>query len=273
MGPVTEPQLIIHGGRGSMAVSGIEYAKYGGNTTCFEIAEDPRHRIVIDAGTGLRDVEHTLNREFDHRFTMLLSHYHWDHIQGIPVFSPVWIGGNRITLHGAPSSVGDAGATLAGVITQPWFPAAILDSPADISYGDYEQPIEVGGVSITSVPLNHPQGVSGFRIEGPSRSIVIATDHESEPEADRALAEFAEGADVLIHDAQYLPAEYPIRVGWGHSTWEHAVAAATRSGVSELVLTSHDPDHTDADIDRIVEAAAEHFPNVVAGTEGMKIPL
>lgn len=270
---MTEPQLIIHGGRGSMAVSGIEYAKYGGNTTCFEIAEDPRHRLLIDAGTGLRDVEHSLQRDDEHRFTMLLSHYHWDHIQGIPVFAPVWIPGNRFTFHGHRTPVGDVKATLAGVITQPWFPAAIVDSPAENSYEDYERPIEVGSVSIRSIPLNHPQGISGFRIDGPARSIVIATDHESDPETDRALVEFADGADVLIHDAQYLPAEYPMRVGWGHSTWEHAVRAAERAGVGELVLTSHDPDHTDEDIDGIVAAAAEHFSNVTAGTEGMKIHL
>lgn len=270
---MTEPQLIIHGGRGSMAVSGNEYAKYGGNTTCFEIAHDPQHRVVIDAGTGLRDIQHSLNHNEDNRFTMLLTHYHWDHIQGIPVFAPIWIAGNQFTFHGAETPVGDAGATLAGVITQPWFPAAIADSPSHISYADYGEPIEVGGVVVTSVPLHHPQGIQGFRIEGPSRSIVIATDHESEPEADRALAEFAKGSDVLIHDAQYLPAEYPMRVGWGHSTWEHAVRAAQRAEVGELVLTSHDPDHNDDDIDGIVEAAAEHFPNVVGGTEGMKIPL
>jgi phosphoribosyl 1,2-cyclic phosphodiesterase len=269
----TEPQLIIHGGRGSMAVSGIEYVKYGGNTTCFEIAQDPRHRLVIDAGTGLREIQHSLDHDLNHRFTMLLTHYHWDHIQGIPVFAPIWIPGNRFTFHGADTSVGDVEATLAGVITEPWFPAAIVDSPADISYADYTKPIEVGDVVITSMPLHHPQGIRGFRIQGPSRSIVIATDHESEPEADRALAEFAQGADVLIHDAQYLPAEYPMRIGWGHSTWEHAVAMARRADVGELVLTSHDPDHDDDDIDGIVEAAAEQFPNVAAGTEGMKIPL
>jgi len=256
-----------------MAVSGTEYAKYGGNTTCFEIAEDPRHRILIDAGTGLRVVEHGLNRDQDHRFTLLLTHYHWDHIQGIPVFAPVWIPGNQFTIHGHATAVGDAEATLAGVITQPWFPAALVDSPADISYADCERPIEVGSVKITSIQLNHPQGVSGFRIDGPSRSVVVATDHESEPDTDRALAMFAQGADVLVHDAQYLPAEYPLRVGWGHSTWEDAVGAAERSNVGELILTSHDPDHTDADIDGIVSAAAERFPNVFAGTEGMKIPL
>ena len=270
---MTEPQIIIHGCRGSMAVSGVEYAKYGGNTTCFEIAEDPRQRVLIDAGTGLRDVEHSLQREEEHDYTMLLTHYHWDHIQGIPVFAPVWIPGNRFTFHGHQTPVGEVRATLAGVITQPWFPAAIVDSPAEISYEDYQRPVEAGSVMIRSIPLNHPQGVSGFRIDGPARSVVIATDHESNPDADSALAEFAAGADVLIHDAQYLPAEYPIRVGWGHSTWEHAVEAAARAGVGELILTSHDPDHTDADIDGIVAAAAEQFPTVSAGTEGMKIPL
>lgn len=256
-----------------MSVSGVEYAKYGGNTTCFEIAEDPRHRVLIDAGTGLREIQHSLSRDRDHRFTMLLSHYHWDHIQGIPVFAPVWIPGNTFTMYGHATPMGDVRATLAGVLTQPWFPAAIVDSPAQISYRDYSEPIEVGSVSITSVALNHPQGNSGFRIDGPSRSIVIATDHESDPEADVRLAEFARGADVLIHDAQYLPAEYPMRVGWGHSTWEHAIEAAKMAGVAELVLTSHDPDHNDDDIDGIVAAAAEHFPKVFGGTEGMKIPL
>ena len=256
-----------------MAVSGVEYAKYGGNTTCFEIAQDPRHRVLIDAGTGLRDVEHSLSRDHDHQFTMLLTHYHWDHIQGIPVFSPVWMPGNNFTIHGHDTPVGDVRSTLAGVLTQPWFPAALVDSPATISFRDFSEPIEFGQVSITSVALNHPQGITGFRIDGPTRSIVVATDHESEPEADQRLAEFARGADVLIHDAQYLPAEYPVRVGWGHSTWEHAVQAAKNAEVAELVLTSHDPDHTDDDIDVIVAAAAEHFPHVTGGTEGMKIPL
>ena len=256
-----------------MTVSGVEYAKYGGNTTCFEIAEDPRHRVVIDAGTGLRNVQHSLDRDQDHRFTVLLSHYHWDHIQGIPVFAPVWVGGNSFVIHGHDTPVGDVRSTLAGVLSQPWFPAAITESPADISYGTYETPIEIGSVTITTVDLNHPQGIVGFRVDGPARSIVIATDHEANPEVDQQLAEFASGADVLVHDAQYLPAEYPLRAGWGHSTWEHAVEAAQRAGVGELVFTSHDPDHTDDDIDAIVAAAAEHFPNVVGGTEGMKIPL
>lgn len=270
---MSEPHLIIHGGRGSMAVSGMEYAKYGGNTTCFEIAEDPEHRVVIDAGTGFRDVQHSLHRERDHRFTVLLTHYHWDHIQGIPVFIPVWTAGNRFTFYGQRSVAGDARATLAGVLTPPWFPAPILESAADISFGTYDKPIEIGSVTITTLPLHHPQGVTGFRIEGPSRTIVIATDHETDPNADEALATFAAGADVLIHDAQYLPAEYPMRIGWGHSTWEHAVEAADRAGVAELVLTSHDPDHSDDDIDGIVAAAEERFPNVTGGTEGMKLPL
>lgn len=270
---MTEPQLIIHGGRGSMAVSGVEYAKYGGNTTCMEIAQDPRHRVMIDGGTGLRSVQHSLNYDTEGRFTVLLTHYHWDHIQGIPVFAPVWIAGNRFTFHGAETPIGDVRANLARVIAPPWFPAAITESPADMTYADYAEPIEIGEVVVASTPLHHPQGVRGFRIEGPSRSVVIATDHESEPETDRALAEFASGADVLVHDAQYLPAEYPVRVGWGHSTWEHSVEMAHRAGVGELVLTSHDPDHTDDDIDGIVEAAAGRFPNMVGATEGMKIPL
>lgn len=269
---MNEPQLIIHGGRGSMTVSGIEYAKYGGNTTCFEVADDPRHRVLLDAGTGLRVVEHSLSRDHDHEFTVLLSHYHWDHIQGIPVFAPIWIPGNTFMFYGHDTS-GGVEAALVGALRPPWFPVRIDESAADISYGDYSAPVTAGSVTITTVTLHHPQGVSGFRIDGPNRSIVIATDHESEPEADLRLADFAWGADVLIHDAQYLPAEYPMRVGWGHSTWEHAVAAAEAARVPELVITSHDPDHTDEDIDGIIEAASEHFPNVVGATEGMKIPL
>ncbi len=270
---MNEPQLIIHGGRGSMAVSGMEYVKYGGNTTCFEIAEDPAHRVLIDAGTGLRDVEHSLTRDQDHDFTVLLTHYHWDHIQGIPVFAPVWIPGNTFTIHGHATEVGGSRETLAGVIGQPWFPAAITEAASTIEFADFSAPVEVGSVTISPISLFHPQGNTGFRIDGPTRSVVIATDHESEPETDARLVEFARGADVLIHDAQYLPLEYPMRVGWGHSTWEHAVANAQAAGVSELILTSHDPDHTDEDIDGIVEEATEHFPNTIGGTEGMKIPL
>ena len=266
-------ELIVRGARGSMSVSGLQYAKYGGNTTCFQLEVEDR-QILFDCGTGLRSVQHSLATD-PSEFVVFLTHYHWDHLQGIPVFAPLYLPGNTFTFYGPAPSQGSVEDVIDAVIRPPWFPVSFRDAAADVSCLPVPAEVSIGDVRIRSFPLSHPDPVVGYRIDGPNRSIVLATDHESGTHAvDAGLIDLARGADVLIHDGQYTPSDYvDFRIGWGHSTWEHATKAAVESGVDELFLTSHDPDHSDADLDTIEEEARAVFANTTAIREGTAIPL
>ncbi|MDR9452183.1 MAG: MBL fold metallo-hydrolase, partial [Acidimicrobiia bacterium] len=163
-----------------------------------------------------------------------------------------------------------------GALRPPWFPVSIFETAANKDYLDVASgPFQVGPLTIDSASLHHPQGVTAYRVVNGSKSIVLATDYErGEPTSDETLRTFAAGTDVLIHDAQYTPDEYPsLYVGWGHSTRHHAVEAALETGAKRLVLVSHDPHRSDAEIDAIVEAAREEFPATEAAFEGMQIEL
>ena len=270
---MSDLELIVCGARGSMAVSGEEYLKYGGNTTCFYLPMAD-FQVVFDCGTGLRTVQHQLTGA-NHDFRVFLTHYHWDHLQGIPVFAPFYTPGNSFTFYGPRPASGSVHEVIDAVIRPPWFPIAFADSPAAVTCTAVPSEIAVGNITVSTVPLSHPDPVVGYRIDGPERSIVIATDHESGTHAvDAALVQLARGADVLIHDAQYTPSDYvDNRIGWGHSTWQHAAKTAHAAGVGQLLLTSHDPDHTDQDIDLIESEARTVFSNTIAVREGMSIPL
>jgi ribonuclease BN (tRNA processing enzyme) len=128
-------------------------------------------------------------------------------------------------------------------------------------------------MTVTSFPIQHPQGAVGYGIDGPNRSVAIVTDHESAPDCDDVIAKAIDGVDVLIHDAQYLPSEADSYIGWGHSTWVNAVAMAKRVGATELILTSHAPSRSDSDIDAMVADAVAEFPNTVAAGPGMAVSL
>ncbi len=269
------PTLFVAGCRGSMAVSGPEHARFGGNTTCFHAEVEPDHHLVIDAGTGLRHLQRLVaDRTTSQRFTMLLTHYHWDHIQGLPVFTPLFDKANRVDLWGPHLDGTDPEEVLCRVICQPFWPVALAEAEADIRIRSLEDAIEVGPVRVTHTALNHPDGVVGYRLEG-SHTVVIATDHEAgEPEADARLLKLAHKADTLIHDAQYTPEEHRgPRAGWGHSDWEAAVRNARDAGANRLVLTSHDPDRHDDQITAIRAAARSKFPMTDSAHEGMRIPL
>ena len=266
-------QLIVCGARGSMSVGGPQYARYGGNTSCFHVALGENDHLVIDCGTGLRPLEHAIGPG-PHRFTMFLTHYHWDHIQGLPLFSYLHDPTATFRFVGATHADHDVRAALGGAVGHPWFPVELSDCASAIEYVAVEDKVDVGPVAVRSIALTHPQGVTGYRLHGPEQSIVIGTDHEAGmTNVDAALAEFASGAETLIHDAQYNEREYAVRSGWGHSTPDGAVDAAIAAGVRRLVLTSHDPDHTDADLDDIVTTAQNRFPLTTAAFDGMTIGL
>ena len=270
-------EIRFWGVRGSVPVPGVATEGVGGNTSCIEVRA-AGERIVLDAGTGLRCLGETLGAG-PVSVTILLSHLHWDHIQGIPFFGPLYRPGTRIDLADAVEG-GSLEDALAQQMRPPQFTVDWRSVPAIRSYRDLApgEALSIGEVRVRSAGLNHPGGVLAYRVEHGGRSVVYATDTEHYDHVDPALLALAEGADVLIYDAQYTPAEYagldgPSRVGWGHSTWEAATAAARAAGVGKLVLHHHDPTRSDADVAAIEAEVRHDFAHTRAAREGLVISL
>jgi phosphoribosyl 1,2-cyclic phosphodiesterase len=267
--------LTFRGVRGSMPVSGPTTEKYGGHTLCIDIDPVPGLRVIIDGGTGISALAEDLTvPESGIDFHVFLTHYHWDHLQGILFFPPLYDERNRFTFYGHAWDGMGVREAVEGALRPPWFPVSIFETAAGKEYVDVEHsPFEVGPLSIEAAPLHHPQGVTAYRITHGTNTVVLATDCErGNPVADETLRDLAAGADYLIHDAQYTPDEYPTHyLGWGHSTRHHAVEAALEAKAKSLVLVSHDPRRSDDQIDAIVEAAQEEFPATRAAYEGMQI--
>lgn len=273
----TAVELIIHGTRGSVPVAGEPFVRHGGNTTCFELDLGEGERLLIDAGSGIQRVEQSWRSRGGgpSRWQVYFTHYHWDHLLGLPLFAPLHDPAASFAFHGFRFGATGVRAVLERAIAPPLFPIALGTAAASARFHDLSaEPRELGPVTLDVCPVNHPQGAQAYRLSRGSRRVVIATDHEwGDPAFDQPLVVFAREADVLIADAQWTPREAAARRGWGHSSWRDAVSFATAAGVARLVLFHHDPSRTDEAIDRFVEAAAESFAAVVAAREGMVIAL
>ena len=221
----------------------------------------------IDAGTGLIDAR-LIGLELAPSVGVFLTHYHWDHTQGLSMMDEMWSGACDICVWGP----GDPRAILGRAISPPLFPVSIAEV-ASVRFMHVDESVEIEGLVITPFDVNHPQGAFGYRIDGPNRSVAIVTDHEAGTDLDAEILAVISGSDVLLHDAQYLPNEADAHIGWGHSTYKDAARAATTAGVKELILTSHNPDRSDAMMDEMVGDARELFRNTEAARPGMEIPL
>jgi phosphoribosyl 1,2-cyclic phosphodiesterase len=269
-------KITFHGVRGSIASPGPETAGVGGNTSSVEV-ECGATRLVLDAGTGLRKLGDRLmaaGRPVE--ATILLSHLHWDHIQGLPFFVPAYVPSTKLTIVGAPSLA----EALSAQMTAPVFPVRYGELGADITLKEVRpgRTFDVGEARVRVAKLNHPGGVYAYRIEHEGRSVVYATDTEHYACIDPALRALCEGADVLIYDAQYTPEEYRgdggrSKVGWGHSTYVAGAEVARAAGVSSLVLFHHDPSRTDAGVADIEARARALFAPTTAAREGLSIDL
>lgn len=266
------------GVRGSMPVGGMDTAQYGGHTPCVSIEGDHRAHLVIDAGTGIHRFAKSLpdpgSQGWD--FHVLFTHYHLDHIIGLPFFKPLFDPRNRFTFYGYPYDGRSVDELVHQALRPPWFPISLQDVPSSQAFVDLDgTTFELEGIQVSPARLEHPQGVAAYRFDGPERSLVLATDYErGVSDLDAELDRLAQGANVLVHDAQYTPAEYESDFkGWGHSTWISAVEAAQLAGVEELIFTSHDPDRTDDALDAIVRLAKDRFPNVQAAHEGLVVSI
>jgi phosphoribosyl 1,2-cyclic phosphodiesterase len=264
----------VWGARGSMAVSGPGYLRYGGDTSCYHVEVEPGHHLVIDGGTGLRRLEAVLGPP-PLRFTVLFTHYHLDHLQGLPVFSPLYERANRFDFLGARTGGMGPAEALHLLLRAPLFPVPYDEVPARCRFADLGGPLELGSLRVDCVPLRHPGGATGFRLAGEAGTVVLASDHESGDERmDGALAAFAAGADVLFHDSQYTEDQVRgPRAGWGHSACLAAAIAAERARVRHLVLTSHDPERTDDEVDALVARVRTRFPSTEGARPGLSFPL
>lgn len=284
-------QVRFWGTRGSIAKPGPDTVRYGGNTSCVQVTSAAGTRLVIDCGTGA----HALGQELmagggPLKGHVLISHTHWDHIQGIPFFTPFFVPGNEWDFY-APTGFGESlRETLAGQMEYTYFPITPEAFGATIRYHNLaEGTFDIDDIVVHTRYLNHPALTVAFRIEVDGAVIVYACDHEPHSRdlahangpldgQDRLHAEFLRNADLVIHDAQYLADEYAGKIGWGHSTVEYAVAVAAAVGVKRLALTHHDPLRTDEKVDALVAhaqtlLAVDGGIEVFAAAEGMTLDI
>jgi phosphoribosyl 1,2-cyclic phosphodiesterase/DNA-binding response OmpR family regulator len=279
------------GTRGSIAKPGPTTAKYGGNTSCIEVRSSRGTLIVIDCGTGSHGLGQALVAEGVSRGCLLIGHTHWDHIQGLPFFAPLFEPTNNWDICGPKGLSGSLRETLSGQMESTYFPIALEALGATIRYWDLLQgSFQVDDIRVSTHHLNHPALTLAYRLEADGASIVYACDHEAYSETaaagnvrltgpDLRHAEFAAGADLLIHDAQYTAAEYPAKVNWGHSTFEYAMLVAREAGVGQIALTHHDPLRTDDQLDQLVKSAQATMRDygspihVFAAAEGQTIDV
>ena len=269
------------GVRGSCPTPGPETAGVGGNTSCVEVLVSGARgtRIVLDAGTGLRRLGNEMMARGAVDATILLSHVHWDHIQGLPFFAPLYMPTTKLRLIGGLTGT-PLRETLRRQMSAPTFPVDLDALPSTLTCDTVRDrdTIEIGDARVTVARANHPDAVFAYRIEHGGRSVVYATDTEHYACVDQRLVTLARNADVLIYDAQYLPNEYTgeggvSRVGWGHSTYEAGVELARAAGVGQLVLFHHDPSRTDDGVREIEDRTRSLFEESCAAREGMTITL
>ncbi|HEX4007369.1 MAG TPA: MBL fold metallo-hydrolase [Acidobacteriaceae bacterium] len=264
--------LRFWGVRGSIPTPHADRLRYGGNTTCVEIgSRADSEAVLIDCGSGLRVLgEDLAHRPPLSRIHILLTHFHWDHIQGLPYFPPLFRSDVEFVFYTnrPPDKVR---GLLQVQMAEPFFPVPFEAIPARAEFRHIEcgRPFRAGPLTVEAVALNHPQGAVGYRLESSGTVSVFASDHEYGNLAiDAGLIRASRDADLLIMDAQYTPEEYAGKVGWGHSSYAHAAHAANAANVDRLVLFHHDPTHTDIFLDTMLAATQELFPRTQMASEG-----
>ncbi len=279
--------ITFYGVRGSCPCSGDRYRRYGGNTSCLIVDVDGDEPLIVDLGTGLRSLGDVLNKEVRSvgtplQATALLSHLHYDHILGIPFFAPLHDPGARLTIYGPAQPEGTLKEALHKAVQPPVFPLHMELFRGEVVTIDLgAEDFSVGSAKVMARPILHNGEMLGFRIEADGRSLAYLSDHQapldrrSVPEA---VFELCHDVDLLIHDGQYTDDEFAVKTDWGHSTAAYAVHVAAEAGAHRLLLSHHDPAHTDRELDHILHAArrlpeAKKVADISSAKESQTIDL
>ena len=292
------------GVRGSIPAPGPHTLRYGGNTTCIEVRSDDGSLIILDAGTGIFPLAQELLKQMPVKANIFITHTHWDHIHGMPFFTPLYIPGNSVRIHGGYDVVSGRGIDqiMEVQLQYSYFPIREAEMKAGIEYETLAigEPVRVGDGTVTPLMLNHPVVDFGYRVDCNGKSVFFTGDHEpwlniyapedesygefeqmvqiQQGQLDKALA----GLDVLIADSSYTAAEYPAKIGWGHGTLEGNIGWGRRLGVKKLICTHHEPTRSDDDLERAFATALESTgyvpgrpgePEILLAREGLELVL
>jgi phosphoribosyl 1,2-cyclic phosphodiesterase len=284
---VESVNVTFYGVRGSCPCSGDRYRRYGGNTSCLVIDIDGDEPLIVDLGTGLRALGDGLHKEVRSvgaplHATALLTHLHFDHILGIPFFAPLHDPGARLTVHGPAQPKGSLKDALHAAVQPPVFPIHMEQFRGElITVDTREEDFSIGSAKVMARSIPHSGNTLGYRIEADGRSLAYLPDHQAP--LDRrtipdAVLELCHDVDLLVHDGQYTEDEFAEKADWGHSTAAFAVHIAAESGARRLLLSHHDPSHTDREVDKILGLArrlpeAKRVEDVSAAQESQSIDL
>ncbi|MDO8734216.1 MAG: MBL fold metallo-hydrolase [Elusimicrobiota bacterium] len=251
------------GARGSIPVSGVEYIKYGGSTTCVEITTKNGETIIIDAGTGIRKLGIKIADDKRKNINLIFTHAHWDHIMGFPFFKPLYAKETKIKMFGCPFSQESVKGLFSETMHPPYFPVNFNDIKAKISYSkSCEREFLIDTVKITPIPLSHPNFGLGYKFVEDGKSFVFLTDNELTYRHKGGLdfagyVKFCKNADLLVHDAEFTGKEYKFTKTWGHTVFNDALRLALSAGVKQFILWHHNQERTDTALDKIVAACGK----------------
>jgi len=279
-------RVTFFGVRGSCPCSGGQYVRYGGNTACVTVQVGDEPPIVLDLGTGLRPfghaMEHRYGREHALEVVAFLSHLHWDHIIGLPFCTPLLREGGRMDVFGPPQDDGTLHDVIDRMVRPPFFPVQVHELNGKIEFHEVaDDVVGVGSAKVLVRRVPHVGTTLGFRIEAGGSAVAFVSDHQAPDDRDEvadAVLELCDGADLVIHDAQYTEEEYRAKATWGHSTISYAVHVAAAAGARRLALFHHDPMHDDDHVDRLLaqaraEEEAVRLDAVLGAEEGLEIDL
>ena len=272
----------FYGTRGSIPVCSRDFQDFGGNTTCIAVSIPDRDILnIIDAGTGIRNLGKDLlvnGQNLPKEITIGFTHFHWDHIQGFPFFTPAYMPSVKINIlmMGKEWKIDRLKQIMINQMGGEFFPIEMNDMGAHFNFltAGHKVVQHSSNITVRARRHNHPGGAYSFRMERNGRVLVVVTDIEhGENGVDPAIVELARGADLLIHEAQYTREELKFRRGWGHSSYEQALEVAHQAGVHQLIMTHHDPDHDDDFLWQMEKSCQTKFPNCFLAREGMEIVI